>query len=192
MPELQPLREDHAPAVLAFERMNRSYFAASITDRGDEYFQDFTARHTALLAEQASGVGAYYVLVADDGSVMGRFNLFLDGDGTANLGYRVAESVAGQGVATTAVRALCKLAAEQHGVRTVRAATTGANVASQKVLLKAGFVAVGPAKPEQLGGKTGTSYRRNLTVRTTRPMVQGDERRSRRRAVRPGMGDGRE
>jgi ribosomal-protein-alanine N-acetyltransferase len=163
MPELQPLREDHAPAVLAFERMNRSYFAASISDRGDEYFQQFTARHTALLAEQASGIGAYYVLIADDGSVMGRFNLSLAEDGTADLGYRVAESVAGRGVATTAVRELCTLASEEHGLRTVRAATTEANIASQKVLLKAGFVAVGPAKPEQLGGKTGTCYQRNLT-----------------------------
>jgi [ribosomal protein S5]-alanine N-acetyltransferase len=162
MPELHPLRADHAPAVLAFERLNRSYFAASISDRGDEYFQDFAARHTALLAEQASGVGAYYVLVAGDGSVIGRFNLILAGDGTADLGYRVAESVAGRGVATLAVRELCTLASEQHGVRTVRAATTQANIASQKVLLKAGFVAVGPAKPEQLGGKTGTSYQRDL------------------------------
>jgi ribosomal-protein-alanine N-acetyltransferase len=162
MPELQPLREDHAPAVLAFERMNRSYFAASISDRGDEFFQQFTARHTALLAEQASGIGAYYVLVAEDGSVLGRFNLFLTGDGTADLGYRVAESIAGRGVATTGVRELCKLALVQHGVRTVRAATAHANIASQKVLLKAGFVAVGPAKPEQLGGKTGTCYQRNL------------------------------
>jgi ribosomal-protein-alanine N-acetyltransferase len=162
MPELQPLRDDHAAAVLAFERINRSYFAASISDRGDEYFQEFTARHAALLVEQASGIGAYYVLVADDGSVMGRFNLFLAGDRTADLGYRVAERIAGRGVATMAVRELCRLASEQHGVRTVRAATTDTNVASQKVLLKAGFVAVGPAKPEQLGGKTGTCYQRNL------------------------------
>jgi [ribosomal protein S5]-alanine N-acetyltransferase len=162
MPELQQLRDDHGQAVLAFERINRSYFAASISDRGDEYFQQFTARHAALLAEQASGLGAYYVLVADDGSVIGRFNLFLAGHGTADLGYRVAESVAGRGVATTAVRELCTLASEQYGVRTVRAATTHANVASQKVLLKAGFVAVGPAKPEQLSGKTGTCYQRNL------------------------------
>jgi ribosomal-protein-alanine N-acetyltransferase len=162
MPELQLLRDDHAPAVLAFERVNRTYFAASISDRGDEYFHEFAARHTALLAEQASGIGAYYVLLADDGSVIGRFNLFLAGDGAASLGYRVAESVVGRGVATAAVRELCTLAWEQHGVRTLTAATSHANIASQKVLLKAGFVAVGPAKPEQLGGKTGTSYQRNL------------------------------
>ena len=75
MPELQRLRADHAPAVLAFELANRAYFAASISDRGDEFFDQFTERHSALLAEQEAGIGAFYVLVAEDGSVLGRFNL---------------------------------------------------------------------------------------------------------------------
>jgi hypothetical protein len=44
-----------------------------------------------LLAEQTSGIGAYYLLVDDDGWVMGRFNLVFAGDGVAVLGYRVAE-----------------------------------------------------------------------------------------------------
>ena len=91
MPELQQLRADHAPAVLAFELANRAYFAASISDRGDEYFDQFTGRYTALLAEQEIGLGAFYVLVAEDGSVLGRFNLFRLKDGTADLGYRVAQ-----------------------------------------------------------------------------------------------------
>jgi [ribosomal protein S5]-alanine N-acetyltransferase len=34
MPELQRLHADHAPAVLAFELANRTYFAAFISDRG--------------------------------------------------------------------------------------------------------------------------------------------------------------
>jgi ribosomal-protein-alanine N-acetyltransferase len=45
VPELEFLRPDHAPALLAFERENRAYFAASIPDRGDEYFVQFDARH---------------------------------------------------------------------------------------------------------------------------------------------------
>ena len=35
VPELQLLRPGHTQAVLAFELANRSYFAASISDRGD-------------------------------------------------------------------------------------------------------------------------------------------------------------
>ena len=45
MPELQRLHAGHAPVVLAFELANRAYFAASISDRGDEYFDQFTERH---------------------------------------------------------------------------------------------------------------------------------------------------
>ena len=166
MPELQRLRADHAAAVLAFELANRAYFAAFINDRGDEFFDQFAARHAALLAEQETGTGAYYVLVDEGGSVLGRFNLFFTGDGTANLGYRVAEHVAGHGVATATARELCELAAARHGIRTLRAATSHENVASQKVLAKAGFAPAGPAGPADLGGKSGTWYERDLAAVT--------------------------
>ena len=70
------------------------------------------------------------------------------------LGYRVAERAAGRGVATAAVRDLCALAASRHGVGTVRAATSLANVASQRVLLKAGFHEVGrPTRRPSAGSR---------------------------------------
>ena len=162
MPELKPLHACHAPAVLAFELANRAYFAASISDRGDEFFDQFPDRHSASLAEQEAGVCAFYVLVADDGSVLGRFNLYDLQDGTAKLGYRVAQQVAGRGVATKSVQELCRIAAARHGLRTLRAATSHENVASQKVLTKAGFAPVGPAAPADLGGKSGTWYQRDV------------------------------
>jgi ribosomal-protein-alanine N-acetyltransferase len=161
VPELQRLHAGHAPAVLAFELANRAYFAASISDRGDEYYDQFTDRHSALLAEQEFGSCAFYVLVAEDGSVLGRFNLVDFEDGTAVLGYRVAQHVAGRGVATATVRELCRLAAARHGLRTLKAATARENAASRKVLIKAGFVPVGPAA---LGGKSGTWYQRELSA----------------------------
>jgi [ribosomal protein S5]-alanine N-acetyltransferase len=164
MPELERLNAGHAPAVLAFELANRAYFAAFISDRGDEFFAQFTDRYNAWLAEQEAGLCAFYVLVAEDGSVLGRFNLFSIKDHTAELGYRVAQHAAGRGVATATVRELCRLAAAQHGLRTLRAATTHQNVASQKVLTKAGFVPVGPADPAHIGGKPGTWYQRDLVL----------------------------
>jgi [ribosomal protein S5]-alanine N-acetyltransferase len=164
VPELQRLRADHAPAVLAFEVANRAYFAASISDRGDDFFEHFADRHSALLAEQEAGTCAFYVLVAEDGSVLGRFNLVGIRDGTAELGYRVAQDVAGRGVATATVKELCRLAPARHGLRTIRAAAARQNAASQKVLIKAGFVPVGPADPLHLGGKQGTWFQRDLTA----------------------------
>ena len=164
MPELKRLHAGDAPAVLAFELVNRAYFAASVSDRGDEFFDQFADRYAALLAEQEAGIGAFYVLVAEDGTVLGRFNLYDFEDGAARLGYRVAQQVAGRGVATAAVRELCQLAAARHGLRMLRAATSRDNAASQKVLAKAGFVPVGPADPADIGGKPGTWYQRDLEV----------------------------
>ena len=164
MPELQRLQAEHAAAILTFESANRAFFATSISDRGDEYFESFTERHHALLEEQEAGIGAYYVLIDEDGLVLGRFNLVFVGDGVGELGYRVAQHVTGRGVATATVRDLCSLAASRHSVRTLRAATSHANVASQRVLLNAGFMEVGPADPSDIGGKQGSWYQRDLVT----------------------------
>src|SRR5690349_23467110 len=104
MPELTRLHEDHGPAVLAFERANRAYFAASVPDRGDDFFDRFTERFHALLAEQETGISAFHVLVTEEGEVLGRFNLMDIEDHTAELGYRVGQHVSGRGVATATVR----------------------------------------------------------------------------------------
>jgi ribosomal-protein-alanine N-acetyltransferase len=162
VPDLQLLRADHESAVLAFELANRDYFTAFISDRGDNFFEHFTEQHRTLLAEQDAGMGAYYVLVAEDGSVLGRFNLYFTGSGIAKLGYRVARDVAGHGVATATAREVCRLAVDRHGLHTLDAATTSENIASQRVLAKCGFVLVGPADPSEIGGKSGSRYRLKL------------------------------
>jgi RimJ/RimL family protein N-acetyltransferase len=157
---LQPLQPDHASEVLAFELTNRAYFAAFVSDRDDAFFDEFSERFDELLAERESRGDAYYVLVDDDGSVLGRFNLYGIEDGTAELGYRIAERAAGRGVATAGVRELCALAASEHGVRRLRAKTTHENVASQKVLAKAGFAADGEA---DVAGRPGIWFELALT-----------------------------
>jgi ribosomal-protein-alanine N-acetyltransferase len=162
MDELTQLGAGHAAAVLEFEVANRAYFTASIGDRGDDYFRRFAERFEALLAEQDAGVCAFYVLLAGDGSVLGRFNLIDIEDGEAVLGYRVAERAAGRGVATSCVEELCRVAPARHGVRTVRAAAALRNAASRRVLAKAGFAAAGPADPGDVGGVEGTWFRRDL------------------------------
>lgn len=161
MAELQRLTAEHAQAVLAFELANRSYFADFISDRGEDYFEHFAERHAELLAEQATGECAYFVLVADDGAVIGRFNLRDVDDHSAVLGYRVARHVAGRGVATAAVEELCSTATTL-GLGSIRAATSEANLASRRVLVKAGFVRVGPADPAEVGGNPGSWYERRI------------------------------
>jgi ribosomal-protein-alanine N-acetyltransferase len=155
MPELQLVRLDHAPALLVFERENRAYFAASIPDRGDEFFADFDTRHAQLLAWQAAGMDYFHLLVTERGEVVGRVNLTKAADGAAELGYRIAQKAAGRGLATAAVREVRELAAAEYGLTRLRARVTMDNPASRKVLERNGFVAVGELT---LNGKPATSF----------------------------------
>ncbi|MFJ7944198.1 GNAT family N-acetyltransferase [Streptomyces sp. NPDC096354] len=178
MPALQLLRLDHAPALLAFEQENRAYFAASIPDRGDDYFAHFDVRHHDLLAGQAAGQHFFHVLVDGSGAVHGRVNLVDVADGSAELGYRIAEKSAGQGLATAAVRDVCGLAAAEYGLTTLRAVTTLDNTGSRAVLARTGFVRTGEIR---LSGRPGLRFVRDLRdagepVRTDRVSRPGAPR----------------
>ncbi|MGW1625011.1 GNAT family N-acetyltransferase [Streptomyces sp. NPDC002172] len=166
MPELQSLRADHAPALLAFELENRAYFAASIPDRGDEYFARFGERHQALLAEQEAGTCYFHVLVDAAGEVLGRVNLVDVANGGADLGYRIAERVTGRGLATWGVREVCRRAAGTYGLTTLRAAAAVRNTASRAVLARTGFTVTGESV---LSGRPALTYLRTLDATTDRP-----------------------
>jgi ribosomal-protein-alanine N-acetyltransferase len=155
IPDLQLLRLDHAAALLAFERENRAYFAASVPDRGDAFFTEFDTRYAQLLAWQAAGTDYLHLLVIERGEVVGRVNLTEVADGSAELGYRIAQKTAGQGLATAAVRKVRELAATKYGLSRLRARVTLDNPASRKVLEHNGFVAVGELT---LNGKPAMSY----------------------------------
>lgn len=159
--QLQRLSDQHESAILAFELENRAYFAETISDRGDAFFAEYGHEHRSLLTEQETGGVAFHVLVADDGTVVGRFNLVDIVDGTAVVGYRMAQRETGRGVATAALRELCGLARLHYGLRTLRAGTSNENVASQRVLEKAGFV---PDGPGDVGGRPGRWYRLELAI----------------------------
>ncbi|MFI5707761.1 GNAT family N-acetyltransferase [Kribbella sp. NPDC051620] len=152
---LERLRAEHADALLAFEVENRAYFAGFISDRGDAFFAEFGERLAVLLGYQAEGTDHPHVLVTESGEVVGRVNLVDVTDGSAELGYRIAEKAAGQGLATAAVREVCALAAGEYGLKELRAGTNLTNVASLKVLERTGFVPVGE---REYGGRPGIEY----------------------------------
>jgi [ribosomal protein S5]-alanine N-acetyltransferase len=159
VPEIQRVRLDHAPALLAFEQENRAYFAASITDRGDDYFANFDAMHQDLLAEQAAGVNFFHVLVEEDGSVVGRINLYNVTATTAEVGFRIAEKSAGQGLAQRAVLEICDIAVAEHGLTTLLASAAVGNAGSRAVLARTGFVQVGETL---LAGRPALTFTRAL------------------------------
>ncbi|GHJ42747.1 N-acetyltransferase [Catellatospora sp. TT07R-123] len=144
---LEQLAAGHLAAVLEFETVNRVYFAASIPDRGAEFFADYPARHEALLRMQEAGTDRFHVLLTETGAVAGRVNLVeLDG-GEAELGYRIGRDFAGRGLATEAVGRVCELARTAYGLTRLRARTSAANLGSRKVLLRNGFAQVEAPAP---------------------------------------------
>jgi len=156
---VQRLHADHADALLAFERANRSYFARSVSDRGDAYFAEFDSRHRALLAEQDAGGCHFHVVLDDRGELIGRVNLVDVEDGSAELGYRIGEHASGRGTATAAVREVCRLAGTAYGLSALTAITTRDNLASMAVLRRTGFAEVADI---DIAGRPGARFRRAL------------------------------
>ena len=156
---MECLAAGHAAELLRFERENRAYFARSVPDRGDDYFARFADRHAALLAEQATGLCRFHVLVDEDGQVLGRFNLVDVAGGSAELGFRVAERAGGRGVAKDGVRQVCELARDEYRLRRLVATASRRNTASLAVLRATGFVQVG-------ADGTDVLHQRELTAPT--------------------------
>lgn len=148
-------------ALLAFELANRTYFARFINDRGDAFFARYAERHRDLLMEHDSGACIFHVLIDQEGAVSGRFNLYDVVDGSARVGYRVAQRAAGRGVATSALRELCRLAEADYGLRMLTAETNAKNRASRRVLEKAGFSAAADC---EVACQPGIRYTLRLTA----------------------------
>ncbi|MFD9063174.1 GNAT family N-acetyltransferase [Kitasatospora purpeofusca] len=160
-PTLERLTAEHAGRVLAFEQDNRGFFADSVPDRGDEYFtpDGFADRHRALLAEQAEGRCHFHVVLNSYGQIVGRVNLVDVADGSAELGYRVAEADTGQGVGRAAVEQVLRLAAGNYGLSSLTAVSSPDNQASRALLARTGFTEAGE---RSVDGKKVIAYHRAL------------------------------
>lgn len=80
--------------------------------------------------------------VAEDaaaGTPLGRVGLRLGEPGAAEVGYWVDPRARGRGVATAAVRAVCRWAVTTAGVELVEWRCEAGNIASRRVAEKAGF-----------------------------------------------------
>lgn len=97
--------------------------------------------------------------VRASGKFIGWFALFddglVEGERTAELGYRLCREVWGQGYATEGVSALVAEAFEANGFARVRAQTMSVNLGSRRVLEKTGFHAVKTVFPTFSGAVAG-------------------------------------
>ena len=103
---------------------------------------------------------AIWMIELKDGTHVGEFCFKgLSKDGSAEIGYGIAENYQNCGYATEAVSALSDWALNQSGVTCVTSETEKSNIASQKVLKKAGFVPTGQV------GEEGPRFARRITIR---------------------------
>jgi [ribosomal protein S5]-alanine N-acetyltransferase len=145
------------PALLEFELANRDWFESHVDARAaDFYCQAGVAAHIEeALQRMAQGTMHPCLLLEDDGAIVGRGNL-KDIDratGRAEVGYRIAASARGRGLAGAALAHLMELAYGQWQLSGLDAHVTVANAASARVLERAGFSLAGPSPVTALVGE---------------------------------------
>ncbi|QEL55984.1 GNAT family N-acetyltransferase [Chromobacterium paludis] len=151
---LHPPRAADAAALLDFELANRAYFERWINARPDGYYQLDAVREAIDAAgREAVADQGYQYLIWHEGRIAGRINLH----GVerryfhkAELGYRVGEADAGQGIASRALAALRDKAFGELKLARLEAAVRAANAGSLKVLERNGFSVFGKAERSML------------------------------------------
>lgn len=144
------LRQDDAAALAAAYGKNRSFLkpwepawpASFYTETG----QDAVIRRR--LEQLESGQAIAWVL-ASGRSIVGRMTLSdisLWPVSRPNVGYWVDQDYTGRGLASAALGQLAQVARDVVGLHRLEAGTRLDNVASQRVLARAGFTKVGVAR----------------------------------------------
>ncbi|MBZ2105252.1 MULTISPECIES: GNAT family N-acetyltransferase [Streptococcus] len=144
MISLELLSEENSLDVYFFEKENRKYFERNLPPRPANYFdlEGFKEITRELLTEQTNR-DVYMHLIRDlQGVMVGRINLSVleNNRKTAELGYRIGENVSNLGYASEAVKLVLEKAFTIYGLHRIIAGTATDNLASQRVLLKNGFI----------------------------------------------------
>ena len=136
---------------------------------------DFDAYLDRVVRSADDGTGWYYGIEAA-GLVVGQCTIHPNGDGTAEIGYWIRSDRANEGIATRAVRALCRAAADD-GFATLLIHCDEGNVRSAAVARKAGFTHLATVDLDPSLERTDAQTGREMTWRLALE--------SRRRAAHP-------
>jgi RimJ/RimL family protein N-acetyltransferase len=135
---LRALTRSDAEAIVAGDRTGRTW-ASDYPTPGDEFIAKGALEGVVAFVTPSMPWGLYAIVERRGGRIVGGigFKASPNERGEVEIGYGVCTSCQGRGVATDAVRAMCDLA--RPGATAVLAETDLENVASQRVLTKAGF-----------------------------------------------------
>ncbi|PWB31396.1 GNAT family N-acetyltransferase [Pseudomonas sp. SDI] len=141
---VRELRSTDAPALLAFEIQNRAWFEAHVDARPPAFYsaQGVVEHIDGYLTYFARGVWHPFVIEDASGAIVARANLkSIDArQCCAEVGYRVGQSVCGQGLATLALRHLIREARQRWQLTQLLAYVFKDNLGSCKVLERCGFL----------------------------------------------------
>ena len=139
---------EDADRLFEFETKNRMFFERIELPRNKAYYErdSFQEILVELIVEQQKDVHYMYLVLNQQGEVVGRVNLtdvIREPLRKAELGYRIDEQHQGKGIATAAVGLVLTQAHEVHNLHRIEAGTAPQNIGSQIVLIKNGFQFVG-------------------------------------------------
>ena len=147
---IRPAVAGEAEAVAALYTANRDFLQPWEPHRDDAFFTEDgqRVRLRATEFERQAGVSNRCV-IEEAGQIVGMVSLTAIERGpvqSAHLGYWVARSATGRGVATKAVNEILALAFGELELHRVQAGTLLHNTGSQKVLQRNGFERIGVAR----------------------------------------------
>jgi ribosomal-protein-alanine N-acetyltransferase len=135
---LCPMTAEHVAAVTSGRRL--PHWAPGYPSEGDRRIAELLERQ-GVPAGPDQVFGHRLVVERETGQVVGGIGLKgAPTDGRVELGYGIVESRRGRGYATEAAQAMVSMALELPGVTEVVAGADPANVASVRVLERAGFI----------------------------------------------------
>ncbi|EJN20033.1 acetyltransferase, ribosomal protein N-acetylase [Pseudomonas sp. GM79] len=161
---IRTLQSTDAEALLAFEMDNREWFERFIDARDAAFYtvQGVTDHIAAYLSGFTAGTWHPFVLEEAGGTIVGRANLKgIDmSERSAEVGYRIAQSACGRGLATLAVRHLIQEALLHWNLKQLVANVYAGNIGSAKVLERCGFL----IEPLSRQETTAHEYRFDLSI----------------------------
>ncbi|MFL1525090.1 GNAT family N-acetyltransferase [Pseudomonas sp. O230] len=164
---IRTLQSTDTEALLIFEKDNREWFERHIDARGAAFYsvRGVTEHIATYLSDYAAGTWHPFVIVDAGGKIVGRANLKdIDTSArSAEVGYRIAQSACGQGLATRAVNHLIEQAQVHWNLNQLIANVYADNIGSAKVLKRCGFLI------EQTSRQAGADqeYRFGLSIQTS-------------------------
>lgn len=144
MISLELMSQENSIDIYSFEKENQKYFEQDLLPRPINYFdlESFKEITNELLVEQDNHEVYMHLIRDSNGIIVGRINLIVLGSDkkTAELGYRIGENYTNLGYANEAVKIVLEKAFNIYGLNRIIAGTATDNFASNKVLIKNGFI----------------------------------------------------